>query len=265
MPQKLDNRPFQIYAEAVFWTQLAGEDFKKFFRQVRQHDITQKTTPFDIVTEADKAIEEHFLRNITSQHPDHGIISEEAGSINPDAEWVWVIDPIDGTTNFANRIPHANISVGVKHKGKTRFAVVYDPILDHTFMADDGPFAAVNAENIFTGEKSRLEDAVVATGFPSDRATNPDNNLDVAARVAKRVRGLRVLGSAALDICYVAAGWLDAFWETDLHEWDICAAKLIAQKAGAVVTEFRTDRRNSILVANRELTEQLLPIITQKE
>jgi myo-inositol-1(or 4)-monophosphatase len=168
-----------------------------------------------------------------------------------------VIDPLDGTVNYSAGVATYCISIGLKVDGVTRMGYVYAPTLDEEFYAIKGKGAFGPYGRLQVKGTTELQRAVVSTGFPYDKATNPDNNLDNVARIMPLVRGLRRLGSAALDICYVAAGFLDAYWEMNLNEWDVCAAMLIAHEAGAVAHRFRPDRNWSILAANKLLAPQL--------
>ena len=246
-----------ILASAIGMAQQAGEVQLKLFRS-HELEIATKQNDFDVVTAADKASERLIADCIATQYPDHSILTEESGlTLRGDSEWQWVIDPLDGTTNYSAGLPWFNVSIGVKHHGEAVAGVVLAPRLGEMFTAVRGHGAWLNGKPIAPSLTPTLAKAVVSTGFPYDKATNPDNNLDNVARVMPLVRGLRRLGSAALDICYVAAGFLDAYWEMNLNEWDVCAAMLIAHEAGAVAHRFRPDRNWSILAANKLLAPQL--------
>lgn len=178
-----------------------------------------------------------------------------------DSEWQWVIDPLDGTTNYSNGLPFFNVSIGVKHRGETVAGVVFAPALGEMYTAVKGGGALLNGNPIKCGGKTSLQQAVLSTGFPYDKAVHPANNIVTASRIIPMVRGLRRLGSAALDISYVAAGFLDGYWELNLNEWDVCAALLIASEAGAQWTDFRPDRNRSVVVASPGLFGQLLRLV----
>ena len=219
-----------ILADAILMARGAGEVQLQFFRS-NELEIATKQNDFDVVTAADKASERLLVDCINRLYPDHSILTEESGySSHGNREWEWVIDPLDGTTNYSSGLPWFNVSIGVKHNGKTVAGVVYAARLGEMFCATLGGGATLNGTPIAPSGTPLLSKAVVATGFPYDKATNPDNNLDNFKRIMPVVRGLRRLGSAALDICYVAAGFLDAYWEMNLNEWDVCAANLIAQQ-----------------------------------
>ena len=241
----------------------AGEVQLQFFRS-NELEIATKQNDFDVVTAADKACERLLVDCINRLYPDHSILTEESGySSHGNREWEWVIDPLDGTTNYSSGLPWFNVSIGVKHNGKTVAGVVYAARLGEMFCATLGGGATLNGTPIAPSGTPLLSKAVVATGFPYDKATNPDNNLDNFKRIMPVVRGLRRLGSAALDICYVAAGFLDAYWEMNLNEWDVCAAMLIAHEAGAYADRFRPDRNWSVLASNKVLEPQLTAILSQ--
>ena len=242
----------------------AGEIQLKLFRS-QELEIATKQNDFDVVTAADKASEKIIIESISKNYPDHSILTEESGlSLHGNNEWEWVIDPLDGTTNYSAGLPWFNVSIGIKHKGETVVGVVYAPRLGEMFAAVKGQGATLNDLPISPSETPTLTKAVVSTGFPYDKAVNPDNNLDNFKRIMPVVRGLRRMGSAALDICYVAAGFLDAYWEMNLNEWDVCAAMLIAHEAGAYAERFRPDRNWSILASNKALQSQLSELLSDK-
>lgn len=252
-----------ILADAILMARGAGEVQLQFFRS-NELEIATKQNDFDVVTAADKASERLLVDCINRLYPDHSILTEESGySSHGNREWEWVIDPLDGTTNYSSGLPWFNVSIGVKHNGKTVAGVVYAARLGEMFCATLGGGATLNGTPIAPSGTPLLSKAVVATGFPYDKATNPDNNLDNFKRIMPVVRGLRRLGSAALDICYVAAGFLDAYWEMNLNEWDVCAAMLIAHEAGTYADRFRPDRNWSVLASNKVLEPQLTAILSQ--
>lgn len=253
----------KILSVAVAMAREAGKLQMQMFR-TGCLNIEEKQNAFDVVTAADKASERLIVETIQRQFPTHSILSEESGSHVGDGEWQWVIDPLDGTTNYSNGLPLFNVSIGVKHCGETVVGVVYAPALDELFTAVKGGGACLNMKPIRCGNKAVLEQAVVATGFPYDKAVNLDNNIAQVSRIIPLVRGLRRLGSAALDICYVAAGFLDGYWEMSLNEWDVCAALLVASEAGVTWSDFRTDRNRSILAASPTIYPQLHDIIVNQ-
>lgn len=250
-----------ILDHAMTMARAAGEVQLKLFRS-QELEIATKQNDFDVVTAADKASEKIIIESINKNFPDHSILTEESGlSLKGNGDWQWVIDPLDGTTNYSAGLPWFNVSIGIKHNGKTVAGVVYAPRLREMFAATLNGGATLNGSPIKPSLTPTLSKAVISTGFPYDKATNPDNNLDNVERVMPVVRGLRRMGSAALDICYVAAGFLDAYWELNLHEWDVCAAMLIAHEAGAITHRFRPDRNWCIIASNVPLASLLKDII----
>lgn len=238
----------------------AGEVLRGYFRR-RDLNIEDKGSAYDIVTEADKASERLILDYLHSHFPDHAILSEESGDDHRAARCQWVIDPLDGTVNYSAGIATYCISMGLKVDGETRMGYVYAPTLDEEFWAVKGKGSYGPYGRLQVKSTTEIGRAVVSTGFPYDKATNPDNNLDRVARVMPRVRGIRRLGSAAMDLCYVAAGWLDGYWELNLKEWDACAGELIAIEAGAFVKRYREDHGICILAACPGIATQLLEMV----
>jgi len=238
----------------------AGEVLKGFFRR-RDLNVEDKGSAYDIVTEADKGSERLILDHLHHSFPDDAVLSEESGDDHRQARCQWVIDPLDGTVNYSAGLATYCISIGLKVDGETRMGYVYAPTLDEEFYAIKGKGAYGPYGPLRAKATTQLQRAVISTGFPYDKATNPDNNLDRFAQVMPRVRGIRRLGSAAMDLCYVAAGWLDGYWELNLKEWDACAGELIAIEAGAVVKRYRNDHGICILAACPGIAPQLLNLV----
>lgn len=251
-----------LLLDAVQCAREAGKIHLSYFRKGNYSIEAKHGNESDIVTSADKAAETAIINFIHTHYPAHSILSEESGSEVHGAEYAWVIDPLDGTTNFSSGLPMFSVSIGIMHHGTTVVGVVYAPYLGEMFHAVQGEGAFLNGERITCGTRQSLGQCVVATGFPVDKDINPDCNLDNVARVLPRVRGLRRLGSAAIDISYVAAGFLDAYWELNLHEWDVCAGLLIAHEAGAEFHHFRHDRNISVLVASPAISALMLPLLS---
>lgn len=253
-----------ILIDALDCARRAGAVVMSYFRSPTALDISTKLNDADIVTIADRASETLIKEFIQSRYPTHSILSEESGEDNRNDEYRWVIDPLDGTTNFSSGLPIWSISIGIVHNGQTEIGVVFAPYMNEMFHAVRGQGAFLNGEPIHVAPQTRISRMVVSTGFPVDKLTNPDNNLDNFQRIMPEVRGIRRLGSAAIDMCYVAAGFLDAFWELNLHEWDVNAASLIVTEARGMVTRFRDDRNVSLLCGSPSAHDQLLPLISTK-
>ena len=225
--------------------------------------IRTKSNVCDVVTRADRESEEYIARGITECYPDHAILGEEG---NAASDWRWVVDPLDGTTNYSQGLPLFTVSIALRHRGETVVGVVYAPYLNELFTAAKGggaflQYASREPERLRVGQKQTLATSVIATGFPYDKDADPDNNSDNVARIIPYVRDVRRLGSAAYDISCVAAGLLDGYWELALHEWDVCAAELILAEAGGVVCDLRRDRGISIVAGNGAIVKEILKYV----
>jgi myo-inositol-1(or 4)-monophosphatase len=195
--------------------------------------IETKSASIDLVTEVDKACEALIVDSLKKERPGDAILAEEGGGTDSDgAEWRWVIDPLDGTTNFAHAYPRFCVSIGIEHRDVRSVGVVYDPLLDELYHATRGGGAFLNGRPIRVSSEDSLDNALLATGFAYDVRRTRDDNIAQFARFLKTARAVRRDGSAALDLCYVAAGRLDAFWEFKLHAWDVAAGLLIVDEAG---------------------------------
>ncbi|MBN2149321.1 MAG: inositol monophosphatase [Anaerolineales bacterium] len=190
----------------------------------------------DLVTEADRHSEEFLLYEIRHRFRRQRIIAEESGGVSGEGGQVWYIDPLDGTVNYAHGVPIFSVSIAYAEDGKVRLGVVYDPTRDECFSASRQQGAWLNGKAIQVATPQDLDHSLLVTGFPYDIRTNPHNNLDHYTRFALNSQGVRRLGSAALDLCYVASGRFDGYWEISLQPWDVAAGGLIAEEAGAIVT-----------------------------
>lgn len=253
----MDNELRTALMRASEWAREAGELQLSYFRHGNYATDT-KANSFDVVTDADRKSERLILDHIARLYPHHSILSEESGAHESDnAHRRWIIDPLDGTTNFSQGLPLFSVSIALEVDGIPTIGVVYAPYLDEMFTAIRGYGAMLNGMPIKCSSKNDLAQAVLSTGMPVDRAENPDNNLDNIARVVNHVRGVRRLGSAALDLCYVGAGFLDGYWELRLHRWDIAAGMLIAGEAGADITNLRPGDPYGIMASTPGLTDNL--------
>lgn len=201
----------------------------------KEHTVHYKGT-IDLVTEADHASEAFLLGEIKSAFPGGHILAEESGNIQGSNEDLWYIDPLDGTVNYAHHIPIFCVSIGFAANGVLTLGAVYDPMRDEMFLAEKGKGAFLNGKKIQVSGTSTLERSLLVTGFPYDTWNTELDNFKYFERLAKRTQGVRRLGSAALDACYVGAGRFDGFWEFKLKPWDVAAGGLIAKEAGAKVT-----------------------------
>jgi myo-inositol-1(or 4)-monophosphatase len=189
----------------------------------------------DFVTQVDRAAEEAVIDIVRKSYPDHGFVAEESGTVSKDAEYRWIVDPLDGTTNFIHGFPQYAVSIGVEHRGALAHAVIYDPVKNELFTASKGGGAFLNDRRVRVSRCVRLQDALVGTGFPFKEATRLDLYMRQLKRVMGKSAGVRRAGAAALDLAYVACGRLDAFWEMGLSPWDMAAGALLIQEAGGLV------------------------------
>ncbi len=222
----------------------------------------------DPVTEIDQRSEAFILAEIQRRFPGHQILAEESGSSAGSAEYLWVVDPLDGTVNYAHGIPVFSVSIAYAFQGEIRLGVVLDPLRGELFRAEAGRGAWNNARPLKVSSTAELRRSLLATGFPYDIRTTAHDNLESFARLSRQTQGVRRLGSAALDLCYVAAGRFDGYWERSLRPWDLAAGGLIAREAGARVTRLDgspelLSEPLSVIAANPVLYPALLKEIGQ--
>jgi myo-inositol-1(or 4)-monophosphatase len=204
----------------------------------REHQVEYKGT-IDLVTEVDHQSEDLLLGEIQRRFTGHRIVSEEIGLVPGRPGEQWYVDPLDGTVNYAHGIPIFTVSIAYAHDGIMRLGVVYDPMRDEMFAAESGRGARLNGRCLQVSQVTELQRSLLVTGFAYDSWSNPNNNLENFSRFHKMTQGVRRLGSAALDLCYVAAGRFEGYWELSLRPWDIAAGGLIALEACAVVTNLQ--------------------------
>ena len=197
----------------------------------------------DYVTEIDKAAEQSIVAALRKAYPNHGILGEEGGLLEGSgdgADYLWIIDPLDGTTNFVRGIPHYAVSIACKYRGRLEHAVVLDPVRQEEFTASRGRGAALNGRRLRVSSRKSLDGALLGTGFPfrAEQVDNLDNYLGMFRSLVGQTAGIRRAGAASLDLAYVAAGRYDAFWEFGLSEWDMAAGALLIQEAGGLVSDF---------------------------
>jgi myo-inositol-1(or 4)-monophosphatase len=209
-------------------------------RYATAFEIRTKSAAVDLVTDVDESCEALIVDTLEAERPRDAILAEEGGARDRSgAAWRWIIDPLDGTTNYAHGYPRFCVSIGVEFEGARTVAVVYDPLMDELFHAVAGGGAYLNGQRIRVSKETALDRALLATGFAYDRRGSEQDNLDEFAAFLKSARALRRDGSAALDLCYVAAGRLDGFWEFKLAPWDVAAGYLIVEEAGGRCTDVR--------------------------
>lgn len=234
--------------------------------QKKGFTVQSKGSHLNLVTEADKACEALIIKTIKRNFPDHGIVSEESGLVEGSSEYKWIIDPIDGTSNFARGIPLFAISIAIVKNGKPIIGVVEVPALGETFWAKEGEGAHLGSRRIYVSQTGEVKNAMMATGFPY-RREHPrfTKNMELFQAFYTPSLGVRRLGSAAIDLCYVAAGRFDGFWEFDLESWDIAAGKIILEEAGGMVTNMDGSRLNpkekNLLATNGLIHSEMLKTI----
>jgi myo-inositol-1(or 4)-monophosphatase len=221
--------------QVVTWAKTAGELVYAGFEE--EHIIGFKSA-VDVVTEMDKSSETFILEQIRGNFPQHAILTEESGALAGEDEHLWIIDPLDGTVNYAHRLPIYSISIAYQYHGQLQLGVVYDPSLNECFSAERGKGAFLNGKRISVSKTLQLVQTLMVTGFPYDRHSDDYfRALRLFGHITSITQGVRRLGSAALDLCYVASGRLDAYFELSIHPWDIAAAALIVQEAGGIVRD----------------------------
>ncbi|GAB7534651.1 inositol monophosphatase family protein [Burkholderia sp. 22PA0099] len=221
----------------------------------------------DFVTEVDKAAEDAIIDTLKTAYPDHAILAEESGKSDNESEYVWIIDPLDGTTNFIHGFPYYCVSIALAHRGVVQQAVVYDPNKNDLFTATRGRGAFLNDRRIRVGRRDRLADALVGTGFPFREKDGLEEYTRLFMEMTQACSGLRRPGAAALDLANVAAGRLDAFFEQGIHAWDIAAGSLLITEAGGLVGNYHGESdfldRNEIVAANPKVYAQMIPILNR--
>ena len=219
----------------------------------------------DLVTDIDRKVEDLIVSAINETFPDHGILAEEGTEHLGESSVRWIIDPIDGTTNYAHGFPFFCVSIAFESDGEVVSGVVYDPIRDELFTARIGEGSFLNGAPLDVSKTDTLAHSLLATGFPYDIRTSTENNLDNFARFAVTAQAIRRAGSAALDLCYVACGRFDGFWEIKLQPWDIAAASLIVTEAGGIVTDFdglgSTIHNKKLVASNGRIHDQMLSVL----
>ncbi len=240
----------------------AGAIGMKYFND-RQNMAINKKAARDFVTEADVAIEAFLKETLTRDYPEYGFWGEESGqSANQSSRWI--VDPIDGTHSFSKGQYGWSISVALEIDGDIVLGAVYGPKLNDLYIAEKGKGAFKNGERITVSDETDLGAAMISTGFACLRNYLPDNNLERFCRIAQHTTGQRRFGSAALDLCKVADGQVDAFWEQELNLYDVAAGALIAKEAGATLTDFKGNPGlfpKQILATNNKLLDQILPLM----
>ena len=240
----------------------SGKVLKSYFGNL--FDIRKKGA-VDLVTEADTASEEIIIGIIRSTFPGHSILAEESGLNQEDEDHQWIIDPLDGTVNFAHQVPIFSISIAYAFKGTPVMGIVFNPVTGELFSAVAGEGAFLNNRRIQVSSTRVMQESLLATGFPYDLLSIFDTVTGRLENCLRAAQGIRRMGSAAIDICALACGRFDGFWEQNLHAWDTAAAVLIASEAGAVVTDFAnnpfTIDKKEILATNGKIHAEMISLL----
>lgn len=241
----------------------AGKIITRALEQVDTLSVSTKGRN-DFVSEVDKAAEHEIIKTIRKAFPTHGFLAEESGSHEGD-DCTWIIDPLDGTTNFLHGFPQFAISIAMQHKGRLEHGVVYDPLRQEIFSASRGQGAQLNDRRIRVAKAKGLEGALLGTGFPFRQMDHLDSYIEILKDIIPQVAGVRRPGSAALDLAYVAAGRLDGFWEFGLKPWDMAAGALIIKEAGGLLSDFEGGndylKSGNIIAGNAKVLKALLQTI----
>jgi myo-inositol-1(or 4)-monophosphatase len=238
----------------------AGKICKSEQKLLKPSDVDFKGKK-DLVTTIDKKVEDFIVEQILKQYPSHGIFGEESGKINLSSDYLWIIDPIDGTTSFFHQQPFYSISIAVQYKGRTILGAVLAPRMDELFFAEKEKGSFLNDQPINVTQTDKLINCVMATGFACLRANLKDNNLVYFNKIAPKLRDIRRYGSAAIDLCYVACGRFDGFWEMSLNLYDIAAGAFIVEQAGGAVCDFNGNSHypeQGIIASNKNIQKELL-------
>ena len=228
--------------------------------------VTQKSAR-DFVTEVDRASEQAIIDILLKAFPQHGILGEETGTTHgqADSEYQWIIDPLDGTTNFIHGMPVYAVSIALAHQGVVQHGVVYDPSRDELFTASRGGGSFLNNRRLRVSKRTRLEDALIGTGFPFRKGDDLDTYLEMFKKVAERCVGLRRPGAAAIDLAYLAAGRYDGFFETGLKPWDVAAGSLLITEAGGLVGNYTGEadflHRGELVAGSPRIYAQLVALL----
>ncbi len=254
-----------ILSDLIEMARQAGEILRKGFGE---EILVERKGEIDLVTEMDRHSEAYLLDELGRRYPGHQVETEESSGIAGDDSHIWYIDPLDGTVNYAHGIPIYSVSIAYARGNELTLGVVYDPMRDECFYAQRGDGAWLNGRPLHVSSAPNLESSLLVTGFYYDTWTNPDNNLDHFSNFMMRSQGVRRFGSAAIDLCYVAAGRFDGYWELRLNHYDLAAGTLIVQEAGGRVSNIYGDadyfrRPYSVVAANPSLHPKMIAVLNK--
>ena len=243
----------------------ASKTIIRDFGEIENLQVSLKG-PGDFVTASDKKVEKILINELQEARPSYSILSEEIGQINNDKSFKWIIDPIDGTANFLHGIPHFAISIGLEHDDEIICGIVYDPIKDEMFVAEKGNGSYLNNQRMRVSSRSKLKDCIVFTGGPKLESKSRELAIEEYKKFSSKVLiPIRKLGSASLDMAYVAAGRCDGFWQRNLNYWDIAAGIILVKEAGGFVTDFEGENRyvenKTILATNSRISKEMIEVL----
>ena len=259
---KLNSANINVMVKAC---RKASKSLIRDFGEIEKLQVSLKG-PGDFVTNADKKVEKILIEELQKARPEYSILSEEIGEINNDSPNRWVIDPIDGTANFLHGIPHFAISVGLEEKNEIISGIIYDPIKDEMFIAEKGNGSYLNNQRIRVSSRSKLKDCIIFTGGPRQNAKNKSTVIQEYNNLSSEVETpVRKMGSAALDMAYVAAGRCDGYWQRNLNYWDVAAGIVLVKEAGGFVTDFDGNSKyienKTILASNSKIGDQMREVL----
>ncbi len=254
---------------ADFAQNLARQAGRLLAEKLNRHNQIYYKGTIDLVTEADKMSEELILGEISRRYPEHGILSEESAAKNEQASLRWIIDPLDGTTNYAHGFPFFCVSIALEQGGVVVLGAIYDPTRDDLFFASRARGAYLNGKKLHVSSEHDLSRSLLATGFPYDIRVSQDNNLNFFNAMAKKAQAIRRPGAAALDLAYLASGRIDGFWELKLKPWDTAAGSLLVTEAGGMISDmtggaWHLDSPN-LLASNGLIQEQMMDVFAKAE
>jgi len=259
---KLNSANINIMVKAC---RKASKILIRDFGEIENLQVSVKG-PGDFVTTSDKKVEKTIINELLKARPDYSVLSEESGEINNDKSFKWIIDPIDGTANFLHGIPHFAISIGLEKDGEIICGIIYDPIKDEMFVAEKGNGSYLNNQRIRVSSRSKLKDCIIFTGGPKKESEDRDLALKEYNNFSTKILiPIRKLGSAALDMAYVAAGRCDGFWQRNLNYWDIAAGIILIKESGGFVTDFNGENKylknKTILATNSKINKEMIEVL----
>ena len=259
---KLNSANINIMVKAC---RKAAKTLIRDFGEIEKLQVSVKG-PGDFVTNSDKKVEQILIDELQKARPNYSVLSEEIGEINNDESFRWIIDPIDGTSNFLHGIPHFAISLGLEHNKEIICGIIYDPIKDELFSAEKGNGSYLNNQRMRVSARSKLKDCIIFTGGPKISAKDRELSLKEYNKFSTKIlTPIRKMGSASLDLAYVAAGRCDGFWQRNLNYWDIAAGIILVKEAGGYITDFEGKneyiKNKNILATNSLINEEMIEVL----